>query len=39
LPAAAVPELSRVAGAVAARLETERATAEAMSKAHAENAK
>jgi hypothetical protein len=39
LPDAAVPEFSRVANAVAARLEAERATAEAMSKAHAENAR
>jgi hypothetical protein len=35
LPNAAVPELSRVATSVAARLETERATAEALSKPHA----
>jgi hypothetical protein len=35
LPPAAVPEFSRVVNAVATRLETERATAESMSKAHA----
>jgi hypothetical protein len=35
LPGAAVPELSRVAGSVASRLETERETAEAMTKPHA----
>jgi hypothetical protein len=35
LPGPAVPELSRVAGAVATRLESERATAEALSKPHA----
>jgi hypothetical protein len=37
LPNAAVPELSRIATEVAARLEKERATAETMSKAHAQN--
>jgi len=37
LPAPAVPELSRIATEVAARLETERATAETMSKANAQN--
>jgi hypothetical protein len=36
LPSEAVPELSRVATEVATRLETERATAETMSKAHAQ---
>jgi len=36
LPNAAVPELSRVGTSVAARLETERATAEAMSKPRAQ---
>jgi hypothetical protein len=36
LPNAAVPDLSRIATEVAARLETERATAETMSKAHAQ---
>jgi len=35
LPVAAVPELSRVATSVAARLESERATAEAVTKVHA----
>lgn len=35
LPVAAVPELSRVAAAVAARLETEWATAQALSNVHA----
>lgn len=35
MPAAAVPELTRVISAVAARLDTERATAEALTKAHA----
>jgi muconolactone delta-isomerase len=38
LPNAAVPELSRIATEVAARLESERATAEKMSKAHAPSA-
>ena len=37
LPNAAVPELSRIATEVAKRLETERATAETMSKAHVQN--
>jgi hypothetical protein len=36
LPASAVPELSRIATEVATRLETERATAETMSKASAQ---
>jgi hypothetical protein len=36
LPTAAVPELSRIVTSVATRLETERTTAEAMSKLHAE---
>lgn len=36
LPNEAVPELSRVASEVATRLETERATAETVSKAHAQ---
>jgi hypothetical protein len=36
LPNQAVPELSRVAAAIATRLETERSTAEAMSKVHAQ---
>jgi len=35
LPNAGVPELSRVAASIATRLDTERASAEAMSKAHA----
>jgi hypothetical protein len=38
LPNAAVPELSRIATEVAARLETERATAEKVSKARPEGA-
>ena len=37
LPNAAVPELSRMATEVATRLENERASAEAMSKAHAQD--
>jgi hypothetical protein len=35
LPAAAVPELSRIGGAISARLRTERSTAEQMIKSHA----
>ncbi len=37
LPNSAVPELSRITTEVAARLETERATAETISKAHAQS--
>jgi hypothetical protein len=36
LPPSAVPELSRVGAAVSARLQTERATAEQITKAHAD---
>jgi hypothetical protein len=36
LPSAAVPELSRIASSIATRIETERATAESMSKVHAQ---